>query len=279
MLRVRGTLPVGATPTRIAPCLRVEGLSVGYGKRPVLEGVSFRIAAGEVVGVIGPNGSGKSTLLKSLSGTLRPVAGQTWLEGADLTGMSRVELARRVAVVPQDPNLPEGFSAFEIVLMGRAPHLGLFQRESARDLAIVQDAMAQAGVWELADRRVGHLSGGERQRVVVARALAQEPALLLLDEPTSHLDVHHQVQIMEIVRRLSRDGLTTAAVFHDLNLAAQYCDRLLLLHDGGVWASGTPEQVITPANVTRVYGPQVHVYRHPVNALPTTLVAATRPQT
>jgi len=265
-----------ARSTEPTLCLQVEGLAFAYRSRRVLEDVSFGVAAGELVGVIGPNGSGKSTLLRVVAGTLRPAAGRVRVAGADVAGLSRGELARRLAVVPQSASLPEAFSAFEIVLMGRTPHLGLLQAETARDVSIVRQAMLQAGVWDLADCPVGQLSGGERQRVVIARALAQQPALLLLDEPTSHLDVHHQVQVMEIVRDLCVGGLATLAVFHDLNLAAQYCDRLLLLHEGRIQAAGTPEEVVTPENVARVYGPQVHVYRHPANALPATLVAASR---
>lgn len=272
MLGIRETRRAVGPKGEQAICLRVQHLSVGYRRHPVLEDVSFDVRAGETVGVIGPNGSGKSTLLRAIAGTLRPSSGTAMVAGADVSRLSRGELARRLAVVPQAPSLPETFSAFEIVMMGRAPHLGLFGAESGRDAAIVRQAMVQTGVWELADCPIGELSGGERQRVVIARALAQEPSLLLLDEPTSHLDLHHQVQIMEIVRRLGAGGLATLVVFHDLNLAAQYCDRLVLLHRATVEAIGTPDEVITPENVARVYGPQVHVYRHPLNSRPTTLV-------
>jgi iron complex transport system ATP-binding protein len=285
MIRIRDTQVLAAAPAPReatgqrdnacpAPVLEVDGLALGYGARRIVEDASFAVGAGELVGIIGPNGSGKSTLLKGVAGTLRPASGRVRIGGADVARLSRGDLARRVAVVPQSPNLPEAFTALEIVLMGRAPYLGLFQSEGVRDYEIVREAMAATGTWELANRAVGQLSGGERQRVVIARALAQEPRLLLLDEPTSHLDLHHQVHLMEIARTMCRAGLAGLAVFHDLNLAAQYCDRLLLLCQGRLQAAGTPAEVITPENVARVYGPQVHVYRHPVNGHPTALIAA-----
>jgi iron complex transport system ATP-binding protein len=179
-----------------------------------------------------------------------------------------------LAVVPQSPHLPEDFAALEIVLMGRAPHLGVLRAEGARDLAIVRRAMLATDTLDLADRPVGELSGGERQRLIIARALAQEPALLLLDEPTSHLDVHHQVQVMEILRAQVGKGLAALAVFHDLNLAAQFCDRLLLLFRGQIVAAGDPAEVITAENIARIYGPGIVVTPHPSNGRPTALVAA-----
>mgnify|MGYP005845384123 CR=1 FL=1 len=273
MIEVQEARPVTAKLDDRAPCLRVTDLSLGYRQRPVLRGISFAVGVGELLGVIGPNGSGKSTLLRGIAGTLRPTAGRIRVAGSDVSRLTRGELARRLAVVPQNPNLPEAFSAFEIVLMGRTPHLGLLQPEGVHDLAIVRQAMHRTGVWDLADRPVGLLSGGERQRVVIARALAQEPALLLLDEPTSHLDVHHQMQIMEIVRELCRGGLAALAVFHDLNLAAQYCDRLLLLNEGRLQAEGTPGQVITTENIYRVYGARVRVCQHPANGRPAILLS------
>lgn len=264
-----------AAPERPA-ALEVAGVSLGYGGRQVVDGASFAVRSSELVGIVGPNGSGKSTLLKGIAGTLDLRAGSVSVDGASTRKLSRGALARVLAVVPQSPNLPDAFTAFEIVLMGRTPFLGLFQGERGRDLVVVERAMRDAGVFGLADRPVGQLSGGERQRVVIARALAQEPKVLLLDEPTSHLDVHHQVQVMEIVRRLRGDGLAALAVLHDLNLAAQYCDRLLLLHQGRIQAEGTPEEVLTQENVTRVYGPGVYVCDNPINRLPTVLIAAGR---
>ena len=267
----RSAPPLGAAAQ---PILVVADLVLGYRGRPVLEGVSLSVRSGELVGMIGPNGSGKSTLLKGISGTLRPTRGRIAIGGRDVASIGRGALARTLAVVPQSPTLPDDFGALEIVLMGRAPHLGLLRAEGSRDFAIVRGAMRATDTLELADRPIGELSGGERQRLVVARALAQEPSLLLLDEPTSHLDVHHQVRVMEILRAQVAQGLAALAVFHDLNLAAQFCDRLLLLDHGRIVASGSPDEVITAEHVARVYGPGIVVTRHPTNGRPTALVAA-----
>ena len=258
--------------------LRVEGLSFAYNGRPTLAGVSLEARAGEIVGVIGPNGSGKSTLLRTISGVLRPRAGGVWIGGVPLERLSRNELARRVAVVPQNPHLPEAFTAWEIALLGRTPHLRLLQSESRRDLEIVKRALETCGAWENAHRRIGELSGGEVQRVVIARALAQEPSLLLLDEPTTHLDINHQTAIMDLIALLAREqGLAVVAVFHDLNLAAQYCRRLVILREGRVLVEGAPLEVITAENVGSAYGAEVCVVPHPRNSLPVALVTG-KPQ-
>ena len=257
-----------------APALSVVGVSLGYRERPVVREASLHVAAGELVGIIGPNGSGKSTLLRGIAGTLDLAAGSVSFDGVDVRRLRRVDLARRLAVVPQSPNLPDAFTVREIVLMGRTPFLGHFQSEGPRDHAVAEQAMRSAGVLDLAERLVGQLSGGERQRVVVARALAQEPIILLLDEPTSHLDPHHQAQVMAVVRERCDRGLAALAVLHDLNLAAQFCDRLILLHEGRVRAEGTPGDVLTQENVARAYGPCVFVCANPLNSLPTVLVVA-----
>ncbi len=256
-----------------APVLQVEGVSFAYGDKPTLSGVQLAARAGEMVGIIGPNGSGKSTLLRLIAGVLRPQQGRIAIAGEDLRLLSRLQTARRVAVVPQSPHLPDSFTAWEIVLLGRTPYLRLLQAEGPCDFAAVQRAMEVCGVWQLAGRRMGDLSGGERQRVVIARALAQEPRLLLLDEPTSHLDINHQTAILDLIAALSREeGLAVVAVFHDLNLAAQYCRRLLILRGGRVLAEGSPHEVITPQNVSLAYGTTVCVVAHPHNNLPVALV-------
>jgi iron complex transport system ATP-binding protein len=258
------------------PALLVRGITLGYGERQVVRDASLTVRRGELVGVIGPNGSGKSTLLKGISGTLTPASGEVRLGGSDTRRLGRTQLAKRLAVVTQSPSLPEAFTVREIVLMGRTPFLGFFQSEGQRDHAISAAAMRDAGVFHLADRLVGSLSGGERQRVVVARALAQTPEVLLLDEPTSHLDPHHQAQVMEVVRARCDRGLAALAVLHDLNLAAQFCDRLVLVHDGQMRADGPPEQVLTQENVSRVYGDGVYVCANPLNSMPTVLVTPAR---
>jgi len=217
-----------------------------------------------MVGIVGPNGSGKSTLIRALSGVLPPRSGEIALNGQGIHRLSRQSLARLVAVVPQNAPLPEAFTALEIVLMGRYPHLGLLRYESKRDLAIAWDALERTGIAPLAQRRVTELSGGERQRLLIARALAQEPRVILLDEPTTHLDIQHQVEVMELVRGLVAQGTAAVAAIHDFSLAARFCHRLLLLRDGGVGAQGPPQSVITPENIEAAFGIHALVYPDPV---------------
>jgi iron complex transport system ATP-binding protein len=253
--------------------LRAQDVVFSYNHKPILDGVDVEVNPGEMVGLIGPNGVGKSTLIKLLSRALTPQRGHVWLDGRALDQLAPDLVARRVAVVPQMFDVPNGFTAHEIVMMGRTPHLGWFKRESARDEAIVREAMHATGTWALANRMMQNLSGGERQRVVIARALAQEPRVLLLDEPTAHLDVTHQIEVMEIAKRLARErNLGVLGVFHDLNLAVQYCDRLVLLKDGRVFAAGTPSAVITDATLRAVYGVEMCVFPHPCNNLPAALI-------
>lgn len=239
----------------------------------MLKKVSLTVSPGETLGVIGPNGSGKSTLIRAVSRAVPLATGCVSIDGRELCRLSRSQVARSIAVVPQNPVLPEAFTALEIVMMGRTPHLGFLRSERPRDLAVVERAMEVTDTSRLAERRIGELSGGERQRVVLARALAQEPQVLLLDEPTAHLDINYQVSLLDLVNRLKHEqSLGVLLVLHDLNLAAQYCQRLLLLYRGEVYAQGTPGEVITEANVRAVYGAQVCILPHPVNFLPTTIV-------
>jgi iron complex transport system ATP-binding protein len=251
------------------PLLEVRELSFAYGARRVLEGISLMVARGELVALVGPNGAGKSTLVRLISHVLEPELGRVWVEGRDVRRLARGALARRLAVVPQAPVLPPAYTALDLVLLGRTPHLRLLQREGARDRAIASVALEATGAAHLAGRRLGELSGGERQRVVLARALAQEPALLLLDEPTAHLDLGHQVSALALVRDLVRTrGLGVLAVFHDLSLAAQFCDRLVLLVDGRVRASGPPETILEPSVLGDAYGVAVEILRHPQSGRP-----------
>lgn len=253
--------------------LRTEDLVFSYNHKPILDGVNIELRPGEMVGLVGPNGAGKSTLINLLSRTLMPQRGHVWLDGQALEQLSPEQVARRVAVVPQVFEVPAGFTAREIVMMGRTPHLGWLKSESAHDEEIVRAAMIATGTWHLANRLINRLSGGERQRVIFARALAQEPQVLLLDEPTAHLDVAHQIEVMEIARRLKRErALTVLSVLHDLNLAAQYCDRIILLKDGRVFAAGAPASVITSNVLRAVYGIEMCVFPHPRNQLPVALI-------
>jgi iron complex transport system ATP-binding protein len=243
--------------------LRVENLSAAYGGAVVLRDVSLTATAGQVLGLIGPNGAGKSTLLRAISGTLAPTAGRIRLGDTDLVRLPAAERARLVAAVPQGANLPEGFRVAEVVLMGRAPHLPRFGGESAHDHEIAYQAMLQTAIWSLADRWIGELSGGERQRVLIARALAQQPRLLLLDEATAQLDLKHQTATLDTARRLAHSGLTVIAALHDLNLAALYADRLALLHQGALLICDTPEHVLTTDWLRQAYDVEALVGRHP----------------
>ena len=248
--------------------LRVKQLTLGYDNRVVLHEVSLGVGPGEIVGVVGPNGSGKTTLLKAVSGVLRPWSGELALDGRSLGQMSRHALARLVAVVAQNASLPAAFSALEVVLMGRYPHMAFLRFEGERDLAVAWEALRKTGIEALAERRVGQLSGGERQRLVIARALAQEPELLLLDEPLAHLDLHHQLETMALVQELAGRGLGTLVAMHDLTLAARFCHRLVLLKDGTVRAQGLPEEVLTPENIEAAFGVEALVYPHLLSGHP-----------
>jgi iron complex transport system ATP-binding protein len=253
--------------------LEVSGIACAYDGADVLTDVSLRLAPGDFVAVAGPNGSGKSTLIRALSRVLRPKRGTALLEGADLYEIPARRSAQTIAVLPQETSLEFDFSCEEIVLMGRAPHLGRFETESKRDLAVVREAMERTSTWELRHRPIVELSGGERQRVLLARAFAQEPRVLLLDEPTSHLDLAFQVQILRLVRTL-RDEKKTAvlASLHDLNLAAAYADRIVLLSKGRVVAMGTPKEVLTEAVLRPVFGDELTVRAHPDTGEPLVLV-------
>ena len=262
--------------------LDVTGIRAGYyPENPVLDDVDLRLSAGGFLGLIGPNGSGKSTLLRVLAGVLTPWAGQVCLDGANVLDLSRRQLARTIAVVPQEILSPFAFTAGEIVAMGRHPYLPRFGGLGAEDMSAVTDAMASRSILEL--------SGGERQRVVIARALAQQPRLLLLDEPTNHLDINHQVEVLDLLYDLNRnDGLAIVCVTHDLNAAAEYTDHVVLMAPGGrVHAAGPPGDVITADHVEAVYGIRVAVIdtagrpritpwsrRHPQMPVPETIPVA-----
>ncbi len=230
----------------------------------LLHGVDLCADRGQMVGLIGPNGAGKSTLLRSLSGILKYHGGAIALDGEDLNALSSKDLAAGVALVPQIAPYTHGFTSIELVLMGRYPHLGRFQIEGKEDDRIARDAMQLTEIDRFADRTLDTLSGGERQRVFVARALAQQPRLLLLDEPTSNLDVLHQLKVLDLVRQLVDEGLTAVAAIHDLNMAARYCDRLVLLSAGRVLAKGSPQEVLTPPIIESAFGVKTAVYKDPV---------------
>jgi iron complex transport system ATP-binding protein len=239
--------------------LALEGVAVRLGARAVLDGVDLAVAPGEVVGLLGRNGAGKTTLLRVASGALHPDAGRVTLDGVALDALERRARARVIALVPQDTHVPFPFTAAEVVLMGRTPHLGFLGFEGAHDLSVARAALARMGVAALADRSVQALSGGERQLVLVARALAQEASLLLLDEPTAFLDLRHRMEVLAVVREHAQAGGSALVVSHDLAVAARTCDRVALLADGRVLARGTPQQVLRPDTLRAAYGIEAEV--------------------
>jgi iron complex transport system ATP-binding protein len=255
--------------------LEMQNVTLGYGHKVVVEDITLRMKPGEMMGLVGPNGCGKSTIIKALSRVISPYSGRILLGGKDISRISRRDLSRLLGVVPQIPLLPSAFTAFEVVLMGRNPHLGLFQYEGTKDMAIAWRAMEKTQVKHLAQRRIGELSGGEIQCVVIARVLAQETEIVLLDEPTANLDISRQVEILDVIKSLCQQhGLIVVAALHDLNLAAQYCDRLVLINNGRIYAEGTPAEVITDDNIKAVYGAGSYVYSHPLSGLPAVLPSA-----
>ena len=252
--------------------LEVSDLHFAYNSRQVLSGIDLQVGKGEMLGLVGPNGAGKSTLLRAISGTIEPQRGNTVLEGKPLSSFTSLERARRIALVPQNPTVPLGFTCLDMVLMARNPHLNFLQMEGPRDMEVSHRAMEMTETWEFASRLVQHLSGGERQRIFIARALAQEPSLLLLDEPMAHLDIAYQKAIMDMMEEIrQRTGVTMLVAIHDLTLAAQYCQRIAILHQGRIVADGTPERVLTAEVVSRVYGTPVSVSSHPVDGTPVVL--------
>jgi iron complex transport system ATP-binding protein len=252
--------------------LTLSHLSVRYHQRVVLKDVSLHVRAGEVLALVGPNGAGKSTLVRAVSGVTPVSGGSIHLDDANVLKLRPAERARQIAVVPQAVHLPEAFTVAEIVMMGRTPHLPLWGGESQRDCALAWEAMQRTAVAELAERRMDEISGGERQRAVIARALAQEPRVLLLDEATAHLDLKHQVSILELIRSLTRDhGLAVLATLHDLNQAALYAERVALLAEGELRALGSPAEVLTPAHLSAAYGLPVAVIPHPTHGAPLVL--------
>jgi iron complex transport system ATP-binding protein len=265
-------LPSGLPPPG-TPLVEARDLSFAYGDRPALAGVSLAAHAGEMVGLLGPNGAGKSTLLRLVAGLLEPSSGQVRLCGFDPHAAPRRAVARACALVPQEPQAPWPFTVRQAVMMGRAPHQGLLAIPNRLDHGAVDGALAACDLLSIAGRRLDALSGGERRRVFFARALAQEPRVLLLDEPTAFLDLAHQVGAMEMAQVAARGGLCVVAVLHDLNLAAAACDRLLVLWRGRVVAEGPPAEVLTERRVEEVWGVPVWRGENGVTGAPVVLPA------
>lgn len=254
--------------------IELRSVGFGYTADRLFSGLSLAIAEHELFGVIGPNGSGKTTLLRLLARLLAPQAGEIDIAGKPLAGYSHRGLARLLGFMPQENHFAFDFSVEEVVVMGRNPFLGRFQRPGKLDLDKVRAAMEFTDTWTLRAKGINEVSGGERQRVVLARTLAQEPRILLLDEPTSHLDIHHQLSILDILRRLNRQGITVVVNLHDLNLASLACSRLLLLQEGKPVACDTPEQVLKPDLIRRAYGIEPIIERHPESGRPQILLPA-----
>ena len=249
--------------------LRIRHVSFSYLDGLVLRDIDLFVKAEERVGLLGPNGSGKTTLLKVASGLLRPTQGEVYLGDMSLRKLTRKQTAQKVAVVPQQLQMPFSFSVWEMVMLGRTPFVRALSSEGEDDRGAVRRALALTNTEELVSRVFNELSGGEQQKVILAMALAQEPRLLLLDEPTVHLDVNHQIEILELIKALNLDsGITVVAAMHDLNLAALYFDRLVLLREGSIFADGPPAQVLTEDIIRQVYSAPVLVRRHPSADVP-----------
>lgn len=252
-------------------------LSLAYNRHVVVKNLSFTCGPGEILGLVGPNGSGKSTLIRALSGVIKPLSGRLLINGASLSSLRHRELAKLVSVVPQFPLLPSAFTAYEVVLMGRNPHLRFLGWESPQDIDIAWQAMEMMGIDHLASRRVDELSGGEIQSVTIARAIAQRTEAMLLDEPTSNLDIGRQVEVLDLISELSRRRqITVVMAIHDLNLASQYCDRIVLLNNGCLVGEGSPSDVICEDNIRCVYGAGSIILSHPLNGAPVVIPCANR---
>lgn len=253
--------------------IRMSGITKSFGEMRVLDGLNLNVSQGEFIGLLGPNGSGKSTLLRILSGVEHPDKGSIELQGKSVFDYPRKELAKWLAVLEQDALPAIGFTAREVIEMGRYPFQNWLGEDQGTGPELIDSIIDRLNLQEIADRQVDVLSGGQRQRVALGRVMAQEPLLLLLDEPTTFLDITYQVQMMDYIRQWQVDcGLTVIAVLHDLNLAAHYCTRLLMLKDGMLVADGTPDEIVTSERIDQVYGTKPIVLPHPVNGVPQILL-------
>jgi iron complex transport system ATP-binding protein len=249
--------------------LTIRQLSVAYGSTPVVQDVDLDLHPGVVLGLIGPNGAGKTSLIRAISGVAKPSGGKIEIDGVDLLSLSEMERAKLISVVPQSTQLPPAFTVWECVALGRTPHLNWLGNLEAADRAKIEWALQVTGVEALKDRRAGQLSGGEQQRVLLARSLAQDCPILLMDEPTAHLDLHHQVGILTLVRQMAREKqLAVLVAMHDLNLASLFTDRLALLVKGRIQSIGTPEQVLTLQNLQQAYQVPLNIVPNPQHDSP-----------
>ncbi|WP_186429251.1 ABC transporter ATP-binding protein [Clostridium sp. BSD9I1] len=254
-------------PTENCFSLIVKDLNYGYGNKNILHNINLEFTKGKFYTILGPNGSGKTTLLKNISRAVPVSNKKVYIDNNDINSLSSKDLAQNLASVPQNTNIDFEFTALDIVMMGRAPYLKRFQNEQERDFKIVEDCMKMTNTWELKDKNINELSGGERQRVIIARALAQDTDILLLDEPISNLDIQHQIEILDTIKFLSKD-ITVITILHDLNLAAEYSDSLILLKDGYIKAHGSVETVFTEKNLEEVYNMHVCLIKNPITGKP-----------
>lgn len=257
----------------MANLLEVENLTTGYTEKEVVKNVSFSLGEGEFLGIIGPNGAGKTTLFRVITRILKPWEGKILYQGEDIQEFSLKSLAKEISFLPQTIETPFSFTVEEFISMGRFPHLNRFEKMRKYDNEVVRKVIVLTDVLELSSLNVNDLSGGEKQRVYLGQTLVQEPKLLLLDEPTAHLDIGHQIKILDLIKRLNREeGLTVIAVFHDLNLASEYCDSLILLNYGRVHKIGSPDEVLTYQTIEEVYQTIVVVKENPVSLKPHVLL-------
>ena len=251
--------------------LKIQNLSVHYGSRQILRAISLDVQSGEILALIGPNGAGKSTLIRAASGVI-PYTGHIRTNGDDFASLNPMQRAKYLATVPQAVSLPPAFTVWETVLLGRTPYLGFLGQPSQHDEEIARQSLARVSALPFIDRRVGELSGGEQQRILLARALCQSTPILLLDEPTAHLDLQYQVGLLELVSELAhKDNLAVLIALHDLNLAAHYADRIALMVAGNIKAIGKPTEVLQPELIAEAYCLPVQVVKHPFLDIPLVL--------
>lgn len=252
--------------------LCTENLCVGYGERTILQDVSLRIPDGKITALLGPNGCGKSTLLKTLVRLLKPQEGQVSWKGADLHRLPSLQVARHLALLPQTQPIPEGIRVRELVAYGRSPYTGFWGKLRAHDRDVISNAMRVTGIESLADRLASELSGGQRQRVWLATTLAQDTDYLLLDEPTTYMDLNHQVELMRLLRQLNQGGKTIISVLHDINQACRYCDHLVVMHQGQIVAEGIPDAILTPELLRQVFSVDAEIHSDPLAGTPMCVV-------
>lgn len=249
--------------------LKVNNLSVFYGERQILRDIQLEVSSGEIVALLGPNGAGKSTLIRAISGVIPIRSGVISVDQKDVTSLSTMERARYISVVPQAVSMPPAFTVWETVLLGRTPYLNFLGQTSAKDEAIARSALEQADVLHLIEKRMDQISGGEQQRVLLARTLAQDTPILLMDEPTTHLDLSHQIDLLKLISKHARENhLTVLVALHDLNLASMFADRIAIVQNGLLCVAGTPQETLTSQIINSVYNVPVHIVSHPETGVP-----------